>query len=338
MTNSASPQPTSSALPTVKETNTFFHILFKEPFICVISSGDLFETGVLLASSLAAGRTCHILVQPAWHLIPQMHNLARRVTELKAKNPSLDFTVMCTTLVEFEAVKNLNLNALHIHKNAFLDEKIFNPGINPTKKYSAVHIANVEPFKRHWLAFGIPNLALITYSYREGIANTEEISGYKNIAFSNFDPKHPEAIKFLKPQVVADVVRASHCGVILSEVEGANNASTEYLMCGIPVVSTPSKGGRDEFFDSENSRIVQPLPEAVEAAVTEFNEMELNPAEIHFNVMKKIRVHRARLLEWLEQMTGNNLFEQADENLWIPQFTNKLRQTVRLKIGIASNQ
>ena len=60
--------------------------------------------------------------------------------------------------------------------------------------------------------------------------------------------------------------------------------------------------------------------------------MKSNPTEIHLKVMEKIRIHRSHLISWLEKITGINLFEQADENLWIPQFTNKLRKTVKLNI------
>ena len=338
MINSAPADKPALPRPEPKEATTFFHVLFDEPLICVISSGILFESGVQIAYNLAKGRPCHVLVQPAWHLIPQLKGLVLHVAALKTKAPHVHITFMCTTLMEFEAVQRLQMNALLIHKNAFLDEKIFNPGIHPPKRYSAVHNANVERFKRHWLAFGVPNLALITYNWREGKPKTEEIAGYQHLAYSNFDPQNPNDIQFLKPPVVADIVRSSFCGLILSEEEGANNASTEYLMCGIPVVSTASQGGRDEFFDAENSRIVQASPKAVEAAVAEFNQLKLDPAEIHAKVMKKIRVHRSHLLTWLEQITGKDLFEQADENLWIPQFTNKLRKTVRVKIGNSSNQ
>ena len=44
-------------------------------------------------------------------------------------------------------------------------------------------------------------------------------------------------------------------GIILSEVEGANYASIQYLLAGLPVVSTKSKGGRDVFFDPYKLKI-----------------------------------------------------------------------------------
>lgn len=46
-------------------------------------------------------------------------------------------------------------------------------------------------------------------------------------------------------------------------------ASMEYLLCGLPIVSTPSIGGRDVFFDKDYVEIVEPDPHAVKEAVIE---------------------------------------------------------------------
>ena len=44
----------------------------------------------------------------------------------------------------------------------------------------------------------------------------------------------------------------SQVGLCLSKSEGAMFASIEYLLCGLPIVSTKSVGGRDIFFTDEN--------------------------------------------------------------------------------------
>ena len=47
-------------------------------------------------------------------------------------------------------------------------------------------------------------------------------------------------------------------GGVFSEEEGACWASSEYLLCGLPVVSTHSRGGRDVWYSGHNSLIVEP--------------------------------------------------------------------------------
>ena len=46
-------------------------------------------------------------------------------------------------------------------------------------------------------------------------------------------------------------------------------ASSEYLLCGLPVVSTPSRGGRDVWYNDRNAVICAPTSAAVREAVEE---------------------------------------------------------------------
>jgi glycosyltransferase involved in cell wall biosynthesis len=54
-------------------------------------------------------------------------------------------------------------------------------------------------------------------------------------------------------------------GAIFSVEEGNCRASNEYLMAGLPVLSTYSIGGRDVFYDEDNSVLCNATTEAVTA-------------------------------------------------------------------------
>lgn len=247
MVNTINTQEISSS-PALDVKYTFFHTLFDLPGITpiyVISSGDLFESGVKLAHRLSRGRLCHVLVQPAWYLVPHAQLLAESLTRLSTSAPNLQFTFMATTITEMEHMLAHGLNVINIHKNAFLDDRIFFPKKDSIKSFAAIHVANTQAFKRHSLAWGVSNLALVTYAYRFPI-DFKEVDGYRSLGFTNISDRN-EGIRVLKPKEVADIIRASRCGLILSAEEGSNNASTEYLMCGIPVISTPSMGGETSF-------------------------------------------------------------------------------------------
>ncbi|WP_164127899.1 glycosyltransferase, partial [Stenotrophomonas maltophilia] len=62
----------------------------------------------------------------------------------------------------------------------------------------------------------------------------------------------------LTPEAVNRVYNQAAVGLCLSAVEGAMCASMEYLMAGLPVVSTPSVGGRDVYFDPDYCIIAEP--------------------------------------------------------------------------------
>jgi hypothetical protein len=58
-------------------------------------------------------------------------------------------------------------------------------------------------------------------------------------------------------------INKAHVGLCLSAEEGAMFVSAEYLLCGIPVVSTRNKGGRDVMFTPEHVFIADDTPESV---------------------------------------------------------------------------
>jgi len=62
----------------------------------------------------------------------------------------------------------------------------------------------------------------------------------------------------------------SKVGLCLSKKEGAMFASIEYLLCGLPIVSTRSVGGRDEFFTDKNCIFAEDNAESVKQCVDEW--------------------------------------------------------------------
>ncbi len=309
--------------------HTFFYQLLENPLACVISSGLLMQSGIEHVIKLAVGRQCLVIVQPAWYVGRDVRDFVEITSEVRRHHPYIAFLFICPTILETELLLHAGLKASHVHKNAFIDDSVFRLMDVSCKKYPAIHIANIEKFKRHYLAWGIEDIAVITYNFKID-EDLSELSGYKKLGFANFE--YSEKVKYLKaelmPQEVAKIINFSKCGLILSESEGANNASTEYLLCGVPVVSTPSIGGRDEFFTSNNSLIVDPSPEAVDAAVRFFNSSEIDYQAIRNEVMIKIREHRKSFLEALSVYSNQNLLKEATENYWHPIFINKLRTTV----------
>ncbi len=319
----------TSELPALGQPFTYFHVLLEEPLVCVVSSGILMHAGLDLALGLARGAPCHVLVQPAWHIPAAAGELAAVHAQWRTRAPNLRLTFLCNTRAEMQVIRSLGLDGLQAHKSAFLDHRIFSPGLPVPRRHDAVHVASVESFKRHHLAWGVPNLALVTYAFAPDF-DPAGITGYQHLSYANFDLADPRNIHPIPPAMVARIIRASGCGLILSEVEGANNASAEYLLCGVPVVTTPSAGGREELFDPRHVLVVDPRPGAVAAAVRHFNAANIDPREIRAGVMAKIRPHRRTLIEWLGRIAGRDLLAEADEDLWLPRFTNKLRRTVRL--------
>ena len=120
---------------------------------------------------------------------------------------------------------------------------VFSVAQTKKKEFDAVMIASRLPCKNRDLAADIPNLANIMSAYIH-----EQELAIPNAKYTND--------RFLSRSEINEIFSNSQVAMILSYVEGANRSTLEYLLAGLPVVSTQSKGGRDVFFDSENSIIV----------------------------------------------------------------------------------
>lgn len=133
----------------------------------------------------------------------------------------------------------------HFIHGSTASTRMFNVRNDVTPYYNAVLNARTRDYKNRWLAAGVDRLACIDF-----LAMPPELDCcYYNTRQLN----HGE---------VADILQRSCVGLMLSFVEGASLASLEYLLCGLPVVSTASFGGRDAWYDHNNCIIVGPSIEA----------------------------------------------------------------------------
>ena len=84
-------------------------------------------------------------------------------------------------------------------------------------------------------------------------------------------------------------------------------STIEYLLSGIPVVSTPSIGGRDRVLDPRYTLIVEPDASAVADAVRTLAGRLYDPMAIRkaaFDAMRDDRVRLIRLIEAIFRQEG----------------------------------
>jgi glycosyltransferase involved in cell wall biosynthesis len=184
-------------------------------------------------------------------------------------------------------IKNLHV----INQNCFMDESIFCIKDKFEKKYDVLYNGRRSKTKRHYLAKNVGEelkLALVYPHYDLSWSDLPE----------DELPRHVYHNKVgLSPQQVCDVINQSRVGLILSAREGACFASSEYLLCGVPVISTPSKGGRAFWYNDENSLIVDPDPAAVLDAARALIAAPRDPHRIRAAHLKLIQEQRQALLD-----------------------------------------
>ncbi len=169
-----------------------------------------------------------------------------------------------------------------INQNCWLDyNKDMKILPNIHKEYDAIYVGRMIEVKRHYLAGKVKNLALIAGN----IYGQNKLIEPPPHVYRNQEP--------LSPSGVAMKINASRCGLILSAKEGACFASSEYLLCGIPVVSTFSEGGRSYWYNSYNSIVCEDDESAIANAVEYFVNNPKDPEIIrntHITRANKLRV------------------------------------------------
>src|SRR5690348_5851393 len=122
---------------------------------------------------------------------------------------------MCPTSEDVRFLQSHGFKALHVHQNAFLDETVFYPRPGVSKLYSAVYNGAAAEFKRHWLAWNVPNIAVITRFHHEDMPDFNRdraariIKGYRNLAYCNLSPS---GARWLSAEEVAEILCQSRCG------------------------------------------------------------------------------------------------------------------------------
>lgn len=177
-------------------------------------------------------------------------------------------------------------------KNLFADERVFD--LHETDRtFDAVYVAQLHSFKRHQLARDVKKL--IVYSYGGDLPA--------------FCPEVSHAVHsgvMLPPEYVAAGIQHSHCGLCLSDIEGQMNAAIEYLLCGRPVVTTPSRGGRDLYFNDSNSLTVPPIASDVANGVAHWKKSGVNPLVIRAQALDAVNYWRRILSSYAVDLIHND--------------------------------
>lgn len=202
-------------------------------------------------------------------------------------------SVLCNYPEQVELARAAELNARLCNTNAFINEQVFRQ--QPmTKQFDAVSNARLVKLKRVGLARMVKNLAIIRGHQLEDT----EYDDPADIPHSYIN------LYQLSRNQVARVLSASRVGLALSAAEGACASSSEYLLCGLPVVSTPSRGGRDIWYNSDNSIICEPsaesVSEAVDLAIRRLAQGSFDPVSIRHRHIEQSKEHRRMFVEELQ--------------------------------------
>ncbi len=327
----------------LNRTHKIYRILSKKPLI--ILTYEHLETGSIAEmSKLIKKNKAYILVGFWTHRESevQVKKLNKVYIDYKKNYPNYKLIFLCNSLVEYSLLGKYDLPRVFFNQNCLIDENIFKINKQIKKRYDAIYNGRLRLLKRHYLAKNIRNLALLTYQLyyipkeRRRKYFDQVKKELSNAIMLNYDGKpHLKDCLFLSPfprksiNEVSDYLNEARVGLMLSAEEGACYASCEYLLCGLPVVSTKNKGGRDVFFDRKYVKIVDDDSEAVAKGVKEMIKRNIDPQYIRNKTLKKMEKHRKIFIKLIQDIFDKEDINKNFEKEWNKIFRNKMVEYVK---------
>jgi glycosyltransferase involved in cell wall biosynthesis len=252
-------------------------------------------------------RPVHFLIMPSWTIErPRASQQFAGIASLYLSDHLKHrITFLCNTDKETEMMTHEGCEALTINQNCLVNDEIFRPLLDVKPIYRAVYNARLSDSKRPELASDIEKLALIYFyaSYDGSVADFHAAHArYREIMpHAHFlNALTPDGCRKLSWAEVNEVLAQSRVGLCLSSMEGAMRAAIEYLFAGLPVVSTPSIGGRDYFFDPEFCVIADPDPRSIREAVHALAARNFPRDYVRARTLTRVNRERDRYIEFVQ--------------------------------------
>ncbi len=280
-------------------------VLHADPLVSY--SGILWKAPLGLASVGAEPlheRPAWFLLSPTWSI---EYDFAENLHELAVVHRSghrgHNLIFVCNTPEEAALLQQHDEAAFFYNKTANTSESIFRPLEDAQAEFDAIYNAQLVPWKRHELSLEIASCGFLFYrdatvqgrtDWDPSIIARHAAQAPGHVFINPFD-EDGMPVRLVGSEVNRHLNRAT-VGLCLSEKEGAMFASTEYLLAGLPIVSTPSTGGRHVYYDEEYCWIVPPDPRSIANAVYALKAKAIPRAYIREKTLRRLEADRGRFL------------------------------------------
>ncbi len=275
------------------------YVLNHSPKIIVAFEMDFLRNLSAFQKSLGRGEKFTMLLQLGWSAeLPEVAlELQQRLNEVKNAFPEARFVVLANSAKEVEIIKSFSEVYLAQH-NAFLDPKRYVLAQKKDRRFDALYIARITPFKRHHLAQKIEKLHLIgSYSEKEKLYFEETIQKFPHAAWSKKVPSF----------LIGKKITEAACGLALSAIEGAMFSCGEYTLCGLPVVNSHNLGGRDTLLPKFAVRYAVDTAESVAENVEFWVQNPIDPQEIRNGFLKLANPQKELVQDLVNTIAGKKV-------------------------------
>ncbi len=280
-------------------------------------AGNLWSYGTRLGN-----RRALILIYLSWHFGPDPsgQDKLRSIRRYRAAFPEHEVVFACNAPDEVATLREAGEEAHLLNHNLAVSERCFRPLSEAEPILDAVYNARLSDTKRLWLAADIPSVGYVLRKISEDdsaraaeiLQSVRQLEPAHRI-FNRLEAGRPV---LLDGEAVNAAYNQAAVGLCLSEVEGAMLSSMEYMLAGLPIVSTPSLGGRDLFFDPEYCLVVPPDPRQVRDAVAALRARAIPRAYVREKTLARIEAQRRSFLAVLDDFLVRSGYEPRFGDLW----------------------
>jgi glycosyltransferase involved in cell wall biosynthesis len=221
--------------------------------------------------------------------------LASDLKTALADLPNVNVVVLTNTNFETYLLAAHGISAMPASRSIFVDETVFKPWDGPVE-FDAVYNARLTPSNRHELARDVTRLALIYDRDRPNDPNRlgDVKAELPRATFVN----HVEgqgAYRHLPPEECDRHINRARVGLSLSRTGGTLTAM-EYMLAGLPIVSTQSRGGRERYLLPPFCRLVDDNAAAVADAVDLLARRPMSKVAIRSHALQMLQFERYNVL------------------------------------------
>lgn len=249
---------------------------------------------------------------------------ARHARQMGERWPHHHYVFLCATQTSTDRFLRARAGAFALFSphNALLDERFFRVDDAAEKTLDAVYTAQMTGWKRIELAERVERLAIATYNLDLEPGRLESLwDRFDEAAWVNFRDRE---WRRLSAEEMQALYASAYAGLMLSACEGGNYASCEYFLSGLPLVTTPSIGGRHVFYDDRFVKVVEPDPEAIAAAVRAFVADPPDPHLVRSATIERMEAFRDAFRDLLGQIADEAGVPVTGREIWDRGYHNKL--------------
>lgn len=247
--------------------------------------------------------------------------------DLLVWDPRDNFLILCNAEDEVYLAKNSGFkNAILCNHNCLLDSNLYTIDTTVSESgrpYNLVINCRPEKWKRPFYASGVENLAVI---------KGKNFRPHDYFELESLSPAYINS-QILHLGDVVKVLNKSKVGGIFSSEEGGCYSSSEYLLCGLPVVSTPSNGGRDVWYNSDNAIIVNSAEEVGDAVKALVQRFAVDPGlrtRIRNSHIEKSFAMRKLLFNEVDRLAAHAGLHFKFEEIFNKQYRNKMTRYIKI--------